>query len=244
MCKSTVSKTNDTILLCDLTQGSVDIISYNARTSATDSGNLYIGSSVSQTTYEVFNGFDDDGLPIENYWIGAGSVLRPLIKLRRFVPTSLKKVRTLKLRGMIDADQWYQVYIDFDDAGFQLVGTIRGDAPYVDYTNPQLVGGHFMGQTDVGGGITSTVYPYFTELKLKTPKFRKRAIKIVAGGIGYVDIDFMADHVITSFEDRLPKRYRQKQYVSLDGERTDLPSLFPLWADGTYPWTAPLPWEY
>ncbi|HEY5305397.1 MAG TPA: hypothetical protein VIJ52_01835 [Pseudolabrys sp.] len=79
-----------------------------------------------------------------------------------------------------------------------------------------------MGQSQVGGDITTTVYPYFTELKLKAPKFRKRTIKIIAEGIGYVDIDFMSDHIITNFEDRLPKRYRQKQNVSLDGKTDDL----------------------
>ena len=222
MCKALGSTNNDTVLLCDLAQGSIDIVSTNARTSTTDSGNLYIGSSVTQSTYELFNGFDDDGLSIQNYWISQGSLLRPLIKLRRFVPASLKKVRKLKLRGMIDANQWYSVYIDYDDAGFQLVGTIRGNGSYVDYSQPQEVGGHFMGQSQVGGDTASTVYPYFTELKLKNPKFRKRSIKIVAEGIGYVDIDLIADHNIMVFEDRLPKRYRQKQNVSLDGKTDDL----------------------
>jgi hypothetical protein len=225
ICSKTLGATsNDTILLADLAQGSIDITSFNARTTATDSGNLYIGSSVTQTTYELFNGFDDDGLPIQNFWIGQGSLLRPLIKLRRFIPAALKKVRKLRLRGLIDANQNYSVYIDYDDAGFQLVGTIRGDGAYVDYSQPQVVGAHYVGQAQVGGDVTTTVYPYFTELRLRTPKFRKRTIKIVANGIGYVDIDFMADHAITMFEDRLPKRYRQKQYVSLDGKNTDLPS--------------------
>jgi hypothetical protein len=223
MCKSQGSLTNDTILLLDLAQGSVDIVNYNARTSTTDSGNLYIGSSVTQSTYEIFNGFDDVGLSIQNFWVSQGSVLRPLIKLRRFIPAALKKVRKLKLRGMIDANQSYSVYADYDDAGYQLVGTIRGDGPYVDYSQSQVVGGHFMGQGQVGGDITSTVYPYFTELKLKAPKFRKRTYKIVAEGIGYVDIDFIGDHDIMMFEDRLPKRYRQKQNVSLDGTQNDLP---------------------
>lgn len=222
MCKSKGAISNDTILLCDLAQGSVDIVNYNARTSATDSGNLYIGSSVTQSTYELFNGFDDVGLSVQNYWISQGSLLRPLIKLRRFIPSALKKVRKLKLRGMIDANQRYSVYADYDDAGFQLIGTIRGDGSYVDYSQPQVVGGHFVGQSQVGGDINSTVYPYFTELKLKTPKFRKRTYKIIADGIGYVDIDLISDHNITVFEDRLPKRYRQKQNVSLDGTQNDL----------------------
>lgn len=221
-CKSANATNNDTVLLCDLAQGSVDICAASARTCATDSGNLYIGSSVTQTVYELFNGFDDDGLALQNFWTSQGSTLRPGIKLRRIIPNALKKERKLRLRGRIDANQNYSVYISYDDAGFQLVGTIRGDGPYVDYTQPQEVGGHFIGQSQVGGDVTTTVYPYFTELKLKSPKFRKRTIQIIANAIGYVDIDLMTDHAITAFEDRLPKRFRQEQNVSLDGTQHDL----------------------
>lgn len=220
-CKSANATNNDTILLCDLAQGSVDITAYNGRTCATDAGNLYIGSSVTQTIYELYNGFDDDTLAIQNFWTSQGSTLRP-VKVRRIFPNALKKERKLRLRGRIDANQNYSVYISYDDAGFQLVGTIRGDGPYVDYTQPQEIGGHFVGQSQVGGDVTTTVYPYHTELKLKSPKFRKRTIQIIANAIGYVDIDLMGDHNIMVFEDRLPKRFRQEQNVSLDGTQHDL----------------------
>lgn len=224
-CKTANATTNDTVLLCDLAQGSIDIESYNARTCATDSGNLYIGSSVTQTIYELFNGFDDDGLAIQNFWTSGGSQLLPIVKRpssKHPIPRGLKKVRKLRLRGRIDANQNYSVYVSYDDAGFQLVGTIRGDGPYVDYTQPQEVGGHFVGQSQVGGDVTSTIYPYHTELKLKAPKFRKRTIQIIANAIGYIDIDLMSDHDIMVFEDRLPKRFRQDQNVSLDGTQHDL----------------------
>lgn len=219
-CKSANATSNDTVLLCDLAQGSVDIAAANARTCATDSGNLYVGSSVTQTVYELFNGFDDDGLAIQNYWTSQGSTLKP--HTRRIIPNALKKVRKLRLRGLIDASQNYSVYISYDDAGFQLVGTIRGDGTYVDYTTPQVIGANYIGSSQIGGEVSSTVFPYFTELKLKAPKFRKRTVKIIANAIGYVDIDLMTDHAITAFEDRLPKRFRQDQNVSLDGTQDDL----------------------
>ncbi len=71
--------------------------------------------------------------------------------------------------------------------------------------------------------VLTNVFPYFTELKLKAPKFRVRQYKFVAKGIGYVDIEYMADHAITAFESKLPSRFRQKQNVSLDGQSTDQP---------------------
>jgi hypothetical protein len=58
------------------------------------------------------------------------------------------------------------------------------------------------------------------ELKArKIPKFRKRSTRFIAKGIGYVSIKEMVDFDILTFEDRIPKRYRQKQNVSLDGEQ-------------------------
>ena len=225
LCKTLSATNNDTILLCDLTQGSVDATAYNARTAATDSGYLYVGSSLTRSVYKLYDGFDDDGLKIENYWIGGGSQLMPVAvrassKIR--LPRGLKKVSKLYLKGLIDANQSYEVYANYDEAGFQLVGTIRGDGPYVDYSNPQTVGSNAVGAAQVGGDQTTEVFPYFTELKLKNPKFRKRNLKFVALGIGYVDIETSVDHGITVFEDRLPKRFRQKQNVSLDGTRRDL----------------------
>jgi hypothetical protein len=225
-CKTLTASANDTVLLCDLAAGTVDIAAYNGRTSATSAGFLYIGSSITQTIYQLYSGFDDDGLSIDNYWISKGENLVPHIRpsIKRPIPHGLKKVRYLRLKGSIDPDQSYEAYVSYDNAGFQLVGTILGSGTYVDNTQPQEVGVNFVGGSQIGGDVFSTIFPYFTELKIKAPKFRIRKVKFVAKGIGYVDIEQMTDHVITVFEDRLPKRFRQKQNVSLDGKTDDLPT--------------------
>jgi hypothetical protein len=220
-CKTPNATANDTILLCDLAQKTVDITSFNGRTSASSAGLLYIGSSITQSVYQLYSGFDDDGAAISNFWMSKGENLRNRPGSRRYVPDFLKKVRKLRLRGRIDPNQSYEVYVNYDDAGFQLVGTIRGNGAYVDYNQPQVVGANEIGGSQIGGDVLSNVFPYFTELKLKAPKFRKRQVKFVAKGIGYVDIEYMADSNITPFEVRLPKRFRQKQNVSLDGKTTD-----------------------
>jgi hypothetical protein len=124
--------------------------------------------------------------------------------------------------GLIDPDQAIQVWMDTDDSGFSLVGTIVGSGNYVDYLSPQTIGANFIGEAQIGGDDNVAVYPYFCEIKLKTPKFRKRSIMFRAKGIGYVDISSINDHDILFFDDRIPKKYRVKQNVSLDGKTNNL----------------------
>jgi hypothetical protein len=222
-CKSLNATSNDTVLLCDLTDGTVDILGFNVRTFAADSGFLYVGSSVTQTVYQLFSGFDDDGLSINNYWISKDELLAPRTRNLKVLSASqgLKKVRYLRIRGRIDPNQYYEVYVSYDDAGFQLVGTVRGSGTYVDSSEPQEIGANIVGGGQIGGDVLTTIFPYFVQLKLKSPKFRKRMVKFVAKGIGYLDIEAMADHQILGFENRIPKRFRSDQNVSLDGLSTD-----------------------
>jgi hypothetical protein len=114
------------------------------------------------------------------------------------------------------------VYINYDSKGFQLVGTILGSGSYVDISSPQTIGSNLVGGEPVGGGNLIDVYPYYVELRLKkVPKFRSRTIKIVALGIGYIDIDTQIDLFIETYEQKMPAQYRQKQNVTLDGSTTN-----------------------
>ena len=194
--------TNDRILLCNITKGTVDITTYGARTSAKDTGNLYIGSPLSENIYQLFNGFDDDGTTIDNYWIGRGETYGSEI---------LKKVRRLRLSGLIQPSQKLEVYLDYDDSGFELVGTILGNGSYVDIGTPTDIGNNLIGDAQIGGNDnTEIAYPFRMELKIKTPKFRKRTLKLVAKNIGYIEMREITDWDIFLFEDRIPKRFRQK----------------------------------
>ena len=69
-CKTHGVTSNDTILLCNIENKTVDVTKYAARTFAKDSGNLYMGSSITQTVYKLYDGYDDDGFTVENEWIG------------------------------------------------------------------------------------------------------------------------------------------------------------------------------
>ncbi len=215
-CKSIGAVNNDTILLCDVSAGTVDITNYTGRTFAKSAGSLYMGSSVSQTVFKLFNGFDDDGTLIDNYY---------RTKDELFGTNKLKKYRKIRLKGQINNNQSYQVYVNYDNSGDQLVGTVLGTGEYVDYSSVSSIGSSMVGTQQVGGDDTVNIYPYFMEIKLrKVPKFRRRNLKFVALGYGYVDINFIQDWDIDTYEDKLPSAYRLKQNVSLDGADTDLPS--------------------
>jgi len=213
-CRTANATANDTILLCDQLNNTVDITSYAGRTFAKNDGILYMGSSINQSVYELYTGYDDDGYPINNFWTG---------KSETWGTNDLKKYRKLRLKGRISLEQSYAVYVDYDNDGFQLVGTVLGSGSYVDVSSPQSIGSNMVGAEVVGGGEFSIIYPYYLEIKLKkVPKFRARTVKFVALGIGYVDVDSQMDMDIENYEGKLPAKYRQKQNVSLDGATTDL----------------------
>ena len=212
-CKSKNAVNNDTILMCDMINKTVDITSYTARTFARDGINLYMGSSISESIYQLFSGFDDDGYSIDNYWTGKGET---------WGISNLKKFRKIRLKGSISADQSYEVYIDYDSSGKQLIGTVLGSGSYVDYSSPQTIGSNFIGSAQIGGDDLINIFPYFLEIRLKkVPKFRKKQITFKALGIGYVDIDSELDLGIELYENKLPSRYRQKQNVNLAGTTQD-----------------------
>lgn len=228
LCKKQLSLSNDTILLCDMAAGTVDPVQYSGRCSAKDSGNFYVGHPLVENVYQLFNGFDDDGVSINNYWISKDDQYQMATgfqrTLRYQIGERLKKYRRQKIKGMIGIEQQIQVYVSCDNAGFQLVGTVLGTGSYVDYTSPQSIGGNAIGNSQIGGNDSATVaYPFFTELKTKIPYFRKRTIMIIATGIGWAEIDFLSDWDVIVGVMKLPTRFRQKQNVSLDGLTDNIP---------------------
>lgn len=212
-CKKGIS--NDRLLIINLDEKTqpVDITNYGMKSLAKDSGILYGGSPLTQTTYKLFNGFDDEGNTLDNYWEG---------KDETFGLNRLKKIRRLRVGGLISKNQSCEVYLGFDDDNYQLIGTILGSGSYVDKAKPFYIGGLMIGEGSVGGEETIEAYPYYRQLKMKCPKFRLRSIKFVAKGFGFMSVNKTTDFDILTFEDRMPKKYRLKQNVSLDGTQTDL----------------------
>lgn len=214
-CKADDASANNVILVCDFINNTVDIAPYEALSFAQDGSILYTGDSLSANVYKTFNGFDDLGNVVENYATG---------KNDDYGVSDLKKTKKLRIKGMISTGQSVKVYCAFDESTFELLGTISGYATYVDVENPNTIGLNLIGHDVIGGSDAQIAYPYYCELKIKTPKFQKRQLKFVAQGFGHASVESVEDWDIWTYERRMPKRYRQKQNVSInDGTTTDLP---------------------
>jgi len=204
---------NDRLLLCDLQTSTVDKTTYGIRCVAKSGNFLYGGDPVSNTTYELFTDFDDLGLRVENEWIGAPTLLET---------TRLKKVKRMRFKGEITPDQAIEVYISRDNGDWLIVGTILGSGDYIDYSTSFSVGTTLVGSGPIGGNDEVPVYTFYMQLKLKGEKFRQRRVKFIATGIGYCALQQITDFDILEFEEKIPKTYRNKQNVSIDGEDVDL----------------------
>jgi hypothetical protein len=199
--------------MCNYAAKTVDIVRYNSSTAAQSNGKLYIGDSLSKSVYQIFTGYDDMGQTVDAYWIG---------KDESYSSERLKKFRKLRFSGHIDPGQAVEVHISYDNSGFSQVGTILGAGPYVNYTETTNIGGPLVGGGQIGGDDIAESYPFFMEIKVKTPKFRNKSVKLIPKGIGYFDLDSSLDFDILTFENRLPKLYREKQNVSIDGLTSNL----------------------
>lgn len=211
--RTSSSAINNKLFLYNIRRDTIDVLPYGAKTIVSNAGLLYIGDVQTDNVYNILSGFDDLDTVIENYWISNDE---------RYQTESLKKVKRLRLKGLITPSQILEVYVSYDNDAYQLVGTIRGDGTYVDTSETYTIGSQGIG-TSVIGGETDTIDGsfYFAELKLSSPKFRKRSIKLVATGVGYLSVTMLDDFNIHLFQQRLPTKYRTRQNVSLDGTLTD-----------------------
>lgn len=207
------SAENNRLLLCDMQQKTVDVAPYGGSSFTKDGGFLYMGDPVSQTSYEMFTGFDDMGIPVQNIWESKGET---------YGTDVLKKTKKYRFRGSISPDQIIKVYLSLDSEAYQQIGTILGTGDYVDYNSTTAVGTSFVGEEVIGGSGDMLVYNFFMEIKVRLPKFRKRKVKFEATNIGYASIQEVQDFDIWTYQDKLPRQYRLKQNVSLDGTTTDV----------------------
>jgi hypothetical protein len=194
------SPTNNRVFLYSLRWKSVDVLPFSAATFAKNAGLLYIGDTITDTVYNLFSGFDDDGFDVENEWISGADLLDT---------EELKKVKRLTLEGEIMREQDIEVYISLDNDDFELLGTIEGVGSYVDMENSHTIGSVSIGMDEIGGGGSGVdVYPYLVEFKINTGKFYRRRLKFKATGIGYASVSMIKDKDILGYADKIPRKYR------------------------------------
>lgn len=202
------STENNRVLLANIQDKTVDPAPYDVRCFSTDGGNLYGGAPTTQTTYELFSGFDDMEAAVENYWESKADILGDPV---------LKRVKKYRMRGRISPNQEIKVMLSVDNGDYSHIGTILGSGDYVDYNSTYAIGTTFVGESNVGGGGELDVYDFLIEIKFKTGKFRTRQLKFQATNIGYCSLQEITDFDIWHFTEKIPRNYRLKQNVSLDG---------------------------
>jgi len=211
--KTLGSTSNNRLFLFNQRRNVMDVSNQNVNNFAKDVGILYGGSSANFSIYQILTGYDNDGTTQENYWIGRGEL---------FETQALKKVKRFILKGQISRDVKIKVYVSEDGDAFRQIGTIIGNESYVDFNNATIIGSSGIGTSTVGGQYGTTAFNYQTQFKFyNQTKFRKIQVKFVAEGIGYASIERITYKDIRFFDDKLPKRYRQKQNVGIDGLSTD-----------------------
>lgn len=208
------STINNKLFLYNVRNNTVDVLPYGAKTITNSEGVLYIGDVLTDNIYAVLNGWDDDGDTIQNYWISNDE---------KYGSEYLKKLKRIRFKGLITKDQTLEVYVSYDGDTFTKIGTILGNGTYVDFSTNYTIGSNGIGVTVIGGE-TDTVLGnnYLAEIKISGSKFRKRKLKLVAGGIGYISVNMINDFDIRFFQQKLPSRYRTKQNVNIAGTLTNL----------------------
>jgi len=211
--KSFGADNNDTLFLYNYRRKTIDVLSYAAKTILDINGLLFIGDTTTDNVYQIFTGFDDDDQTITNYWVSGDEL---------FWTQRLKKQKRLRIKWLIQPSQSLQVYLSSDEGTFVQVGTILGTGTYVSQGNSFTIGENGIGTSIIGGEATNEPwYLYFAELQFSLGKFRKRAIKLVATGIGYVSVELYSDEKVSFYENKIPSQYRSKQGVSLNWLNTN-----------------------
>lgn len=196
------STVNNRVFRFNSRLNSVDVHEYHVQTLAEDAGVLYIGDSLTRSTYKLFDGFDDDEFVINNFWEG---------KDERFGTDNLKRYREIDLKGFIAIDQSIQVFTVYDGGGENLVGTIQGTASYVDRSQARTIGSTELGENEIGGGGSGQIaFFYYRRLKVNTPRFGRYKIKFKAIGIGFASVSFIDEKRVqlSAHSRKIPHKYR------------------------------------
>ncbi|MCX6727156.1 MAG: hypothetical protein NTY75_05145, partial [Candidatus Shapirobacteria bacterium] len=209
-CRTSDSTENNRTIVYDKLWNLWTVLDYCFTCKTTNNGELWVGDSLTANVYKLLSGTDDDDSTIDNYFES---------NLDNLEIQNLKKVKRLRLKGEIQKNQSYRVYLSFDKSGFVEVGNyiddedvdhpaIEGSGSYVDAGTPITVGNTTVGTKKVGSGDVLEAYSYFRELSINTDKFQEVKIKFVAVGIGYVSISEYTYKDTRIKENRIPKKYR------------------------------------
>lgn len=198
-CRTKNSDTNDRVLVYDTMWKSFDILDYAISFFAIYNGKLVGGEDNTNNAIELFENFDDNDFFIKNFWESGYDTLKY---------EGLKKTKKIVIEGEVGVSQILEIYIELDNGGYSLIGTIRGDGSYVDKSISRFViGSEVLGGVIGGDGSGENVYHYKKMLDISVDKFNKIRYKVKATGIGYVSFSLFGYHDIRLKREKLISRY-------------------------------------
>jgi hypothetical protein len=181
----------------------IDRLKYLVSCVADNDGELWAGSSLTNSVWKLFSGFSANGSIIENYWEG---------KLSKQGIDELKKTKRLTIRGQIATDQVIRVSALTDDGEFVVLGDIEGDGSYVTQEASIVVGSPQVGSHEVGGGSDGiTANNYIREFRLSqlVSKYDEMKLRFEALGAGYASVSTVNFHDIKTYGQKNLRRFRE-----------------------------------
>jgi hypothetical protein len=171
---------NSVTFIRNVTSGAWDRLDYRISCAETYNGSLIAGDPLSANVFTLFSGFDDDDLPITNYWQDGQLNLGTM---------NLKRAHFMRVTGLIQKDQDIQVSLIMDDGTPVSAFLIQGDGSYVDQGINTPIGSYTIGSKVIGGGGEATAHPFDVTFPIHTDVFQYVSVKFEAQGIGYAEID-------------------------------------------------------
>lgn len=199
-CRSNDSAVNNRVFTYNKQTGAIDEHDYFVNCFEIYNGALIAGDSVSGNVAVLFNGYDDDGSTIYNYWEG---------KLADLGARRLKKQKKIVIQGEIGKEQSIVVSCAVDRGSFVEIGMIEGAGTYVDTTNRVVVGSQTVGNGTIGGESNGVeAYNYMREFSMPTGNFELIQLRFEAQGFGYASVSTIMHKDIRIKWSKIPAKYR------------------------------------
>jgi hypothetical protein len=180
--RTTDSTQNNTMLLFNKRQKSIDILNYWASCLAVSSGDLLGGDPVENNVIQFFSGYSDESADITNYWEGNKDDLDW---------PGEKKLKRLIIKGKIGIEQNIKMSAYLDDAVATELGTISGSSSSVTGAGIAVVGRTTIGRHEVGGGgsgVDSAEFISEIDVSSLLDRFNEIKLRIEATELGVAEI--------------------------------------------------------
>ena len=137
-------------------------------------GTILAGDTISNNILQLFTGVDDDGAPITNHWT-SGQFNLGFAGGKRF--------GFFYIDGFIGPSQVLNIYAQFDNGSYILIGSIYGNGQYVDPSNSVVIGQGLSGLNPIGGQGNGQVlgFHFQNAMPFWSPIFNYISISFVAG---------------------------------------------------------------